>query len=50
MQYLTVLQNDDILYFPIESMVNLELNWEQIDDDYCVPPESVTNHVIKGVH
>lgn len=50
MQYLTVLQNDDILYFPIESMVNLELSWEQIDDDYCVPPESVTNHVIKGVH
>lgn len=50
MQYLTVLQNSDILYFPLESMINLELNWEQVDDDYCIPPEDLPNHVIKGVH
>lgn len=45
MQYLTVLQNEDILYFPLDSMVNLELEWEQVDDDYCIPPENLTKHM-----
>ena len=45
MQYLTVLQNEDILYFPLESMVNLELEWDQVDDNYCIPPESIGKHI-----
>lgn len=40
MQYLTALQNPDLLYFPLETRVELELEWEQINDDYCVPPQS----------
>lgn len=42
MQYLTVLQNDDILYFPIESMIDLELEWEQVSEEYCIPPENLS--------
>lgn len=37
MQYLTALQNPDLLYFPIETSIELELDWQQISDDYCVP-------------
>ncbi len=39
-QYLTALQNDDLVYFPVESMINLDigLDWPQISDDYAVPP------------
>ncbi len=41
-QYLTALQNDDIQYFPTESMINLDigLDWPQMDNDYVVPPQS----------
>lgn len=41
MQYLTVLQNEDLLYFPLDAMIDLELDWEQVSDDYCTPPESL---------
>ena len=37
MQYLTTSQNKDLLYFPVETVVNLELDWQQIADDYCQP-------------
>jgi hypothetical protein len=37
MQYLTALQNPDLLYFPLEAAIDLELDWEQMDDDYCIP-------------
>lgn len=37
MQYLTAIQNEDILYFPIDAALELELNWMQINDSYCVP-------------
>lgn len=39
MQYLTALQNDDILYFPITTSIELQLEWEQVSDDYCLPPQ-----------
>lgn len=38
MQLLTAAQNKDLLYFPVETVVQLELDWEQVTDDYCVPP------------
>lgn len=37
MQYLTAKQNSDLLYFPVESVVQLELDWQQATDEYCVP-------------
>lgn len=37
MQYLTVCQNNDLLYFPMESVIQLELDWQQATDEYCVP-------------
>lgn len=37
MQYLTARQNNDLLYFPVEAVVDLELPWQQITDDYCLP-------------
>lgn len=37
MQYLTAVQNADLLYFPMESVVQLELDWQQATDEYCVP-------------
>lgn len=37
MQYLTAAQNADLLYFPMESVVQLELDWQQATDEYCVP-------------
>lgn len=38
MQYLTAIQNiDDLLYFPAETVVQLELDWQQVTDDYCIP-------------
>lgn len=37
MQYLTAMQNSDLLYFPLETSIDLELEWEQMDDNYCVP-------------
>lgn len=43
MQYLTAMQNPDLLYFPVETSVELELDWEQTTDDYCVPPEPTNN-------
>ena len=42
MQYLTALQNPDLLYFPIETSIELELDWEQISDDYCAPTNSLS--------
>lgn len=39
MQYLTALQNPDILYFPIITSIELQLDWEQVSDDYCLPPQ-----------
>ena len=39
MQYLTALQNPDILYFPIETSIELQLDWEQVNEDYCLPPQ-----------
>lgn len=38
MQYLTAKQNEDLLYFPVESAVQLELDWDQISEDYVTPP------------
>ncbi len=44
MQYLTAIQNPDLLYFPLNTAVELELDWPQITDDYCVPqPEQDEN-------
>lgn len=40
MQYLTALQNPDLLYFPIETSIELELDWQQVSDDYCLPNTS----------
>lgn len=37
MQYLTTLQNDDLLYFPCEAAVTLDIEFEQINNDYCRP-------------
>lgn len=37
MQYITAHQNNDLLYFPVETVVNLELDWQQITDEYCLP-------------
>ena len=37
MQYLTARQNPDIMYFPVEAAVGLELDWDQVSDDYVVP-------------
>lgn len=37
MQYVTAHQNGDLLYFPVETVVNLELDWQQITDEYCLP-------------
>lgn len=37
MQYLTVRQNSDILYFPLESAIALELEWDAVNDDYVIP-------------
>lgn len=42
MQFLTARQNPDLLYFPLESSIALELDLEQIDENYCVP-ESAEN-------
>lgn len=38
MQYLTAIQNSDLLYFPVETVVELQLDWDQVSEDYCVPP------------
>lgn len=40
MQYLTARSNDDLLYFPLESAIALELDWQQINDDYVAPEPS----------
>lgn len=37
MQFLTAIQNNDLLYFPLETSLDLELDWEQMDNDYCIP-------------
>lgn len=37
MQYITALLNRDIDFFPAESVINLELDWQQYHDDYCTP-------------
>ena len=39
MQYLTARQNPDLLYFPVESAIQLELSWDQISDDYVIPSQ-----------
>lgn len=38
MQYLTSNQNKDLLYFPVDSMIDLDLEWEQLNNDYARPP------------
>lgn len=40
MQYLTVMQNSDLLYFPVETAIDLELDWQQVSDDYVIPPNA----------
>lgn len=37
-QYLTAVQNDDLIHFPLSSAVDLELDWPQIAPDYCTRP------------
>lgn len=38
MQYLTAKQNSgDLLYFPLDSAIQLELEWSQINEDYVIP-------------
>lgn len=37
MQYLTALQNPDLIYFPLEARLDLDLDWEQADNNYCIP-------------
>lgn len=37
MQFITAHQNNDLLYFPVETVVNLELDWQQVTDEYCLP-------------
>lgn len=38
MQYFTARQNDDILYFPADSAIDLEIgDWQQLTDDYVIP-------------
>lgn len=37
MQYLTALQNSDLLYFPVDTRIELDLDWTQVSDDYCIP-------------
>lgn len=37
MQFITAHQNNDLLYFPVETVVNLELDWQQVTDEYCMP-------------
>lgn len=39
MQYLTAIQNSDLLYFPVETVVELQLDWDQVSEEYCVPPD-----------
>lgn len=39
MQYITARQNEDLLYFPTETAINLELEWPQITDEYVTPAE-----------
>jgi hypothetical protein len=39
MQFLTAMQNTDLLYFPLDAANDLEIDEpEQINNDYCVPP------------
>lgn len=35
MQFLTAKQNDDLLYFPIETAIELGLEYDQLNDEYC---------------
>lgn len=37
MQFLTARQNKDLMYFPMETVIDLELDWPQVTDDYCLP-------------
>lgn len=37
MQYLTARQNPDLMYFPVDSAVQLELEWDQVSEDYVIP-------------
>lgn len=39
MQYLTARVNKDLMYFPVETVIALELECQQLTDDYCVPPD-----------
>lgn len=36
-QYLLVRREKDVLYFPAETVVQLELDWQQVTDEYCIP-------------
>lgn len=38
MQYLTATQNIDLMYFPLETALDLDLDWEQMNNDYAIPP------------
>lgn len=38
-QLLAVLTNENTQYFPIESAIDLELNWRQLNHHYMAPPQ-----------
>lgn len=37
LQYLSSQRRTDLLYFPVETVIQLELDWQQVTDEYCVP-------------
>jgi hypothetical protein len=37
LQYLTAIKNPDLIYFPLETMIEIGVDWEQMNDQYCVP-------------
>lgn len=37
LQYIVGISNKKILYFPTETMLDLELDWPELTDIYCVP-------------
>ncbi len=39
MQLLTVLQNDDLFYFPVEAAINFSFSCDQLNEEYCVAPQ-----------
>jgi len=43
MQYLTAHQNEDLDLFPVEAQYDFDLEWDQYDDDYVIPPGAANN-------